>query len=90
VIFTGTSDEFSAGHVPGSAWVPRSWLEFRIAEMDTRDRTVVVTCSDGVASRLAGATLQHLGYGNVSVLEGGMRGWRIAGFPVENGLTGVT
>jgi rhodanese-related sulfurtransferase len=90
VIFVGTSDEFSAGHVPGSSWVSRSWLELRIEGIATKDRPVIVTCSDGVASVLASATLKRLGYNDVSVLEGGLRGWRGADLPVERGLTGVT
>ena len=53
------------------------------------DQPVIVTCSDGVSSPLAGVTLLQLGYKDVSVLDGGMRAWRQAGFPVEMGLSGV-
>ena len=31
----------------------------------------------------------EMGYRDVSVLEGGMEGWRQAGLPVEQGLSGV-
>ena len=50
---------------------------------------IAVTCSDGVASVLAGATLMEMGYRDVSVLRGGVHAWRQAGLPVETGLTGV-
>ena len=50
---------------------------------------MAVTCSDGLNSTLAGATLKELGYREVAVLEGGMAAWQMAGLPVERGLTGV-
>ncbi|MGE0687543.1 MAG: rhodanese-like domain-containing protein [Dehalococcoidia bacterium] len=90
VIHVGGSDEFAAGHVPGSRWVPRGYLELRVAEaVPSKYAPVVVTCSDGVSSALTGATLRELGYADVSLLEGGMKAWRDAGLDVETGLSGV-
>src|SRR5690606_2845189 len=62
VICTGTSEEFARGHVPGAHWVPRGWLEPRIADVAPKDTPVVVTCGDGFGSTLAAATLLDLGY----------------------------
>jgi rhodanese-related sulfurtransferase len=90
VIFVGTSDEFSAGHVAGARWVLRSWLELRIADVATPEQPLIVTCGDGVASVLAAGTLRSMGYRDVSVLVGGMHAWREAKLPIERGLTGVT
>ena len=90
IIFVDTSRDFAAGHVPGSHWVPRGWLEFQIESLEPeRDAPIVVTCSDSVNSILAGATLVDLGYASVAVLEGGMAAWQLAGLPVERGLAGV-
>ena len=90
IIFVDTSQDFSRGHVPGAHWVPRGWLELRIAEVvPTRETPVAVTCVDGRNATLAGATLKELGYQNVTVLDGGMTAWQKAGLPVEKGLTGV-
>ena len=89
-IFVDTSDDFARGHIPGSHWVPRGWLEFRIVDVvPPEDAPITVTCSDGVQSVLAGATLSELGYRGVSVLEGGMASWQAAGLPVETGLSGL-
>ena len=89
-IFVDTSDDFARGHIPGSHWVPRGWLEFRIVDVvPPEDAPITVTCSDGVQSVLAGATLSELGYRGISVLEGGMASWQAAGLPVEKGLSGV-
>src|SRR4029453_14872254 len=48
VIFVDTSQDFARGHVPGAYWVPRGWLELRIAEVaPARETSVAVTCLDG-------------------------------------------
>src|SRR5262249_58745518 len=71
IIFVDTSQDFARGHVPGAHWVPRGWLELRIAEVvPTRETTIAVTCLDGRNATLAGATLKALGYQHVAVLEG--------------------
>jgi 3-mercaptopyruvate sulfurtransferase SseA len=54
-----------------------------------RAAPVVVTCTDGLNSVLAGATLKSLGYQQVAVLDGGIRAWTEAGLAVEQGLSGV-
>jgi rhodanese-related sulfurtransferase len=90
VIFVDTSRDFSHGHIPGSRWVSRSWLELQIGNIaPDRAAPVVVTCADGLNSVLAGATLKSLGYQQVAVLDGGMRAWTQAGLSVERGLSGV-
>ena len=90
VIFVDTSRDFARGHVPGSHWVPRGWLEEQIvACVPDAHARVIVTCGDGRQSLLAAATLRNLGYSNVAALDGGMTAWRAADLPVEEGLTGV-
>ena len=91
VIHVGLSAEFVQGHVPGSSWVPRGWLEFRIGDVvPDKDAPIIVTCADGgTQSLLAAATLSGMGYTNVGVLEGGTRAWQNSGRDVEVGLTGV-
>jgi len=89
-IFVDTSQDFARGHTPGAHWVPRGWLELRIAEVaPARATPVAVTCLDGRSAILAGATLKELGYQSVAVLDGGMAAWQKAGLPVEKGLAGV-
>ena len=89
-IFVGMSPEFADGHLPGSRWTPRGWLELTIADVAPhKDASVLVTCLSGVDSALAAATLAELGYTDVSVLEGGTKAWRSEGLNVETGLSGV-
>jgi rhodanese-related sulfurtransferase len=90
VIFVDTSQDFARGHVPGARWVPRGWLELWIdGIVPSKSTPVTVTCVDGRASVLAGATLRDLGYTDVSCLDGGMEAWQKQGLPIERGLSGV-
>jgi rhodanese-related sulfurtransferase len=90
VIHVGTSRDFAAGHVPGSRWVPRGWLEPRIETL-VPDWTepIVVTDPDGIDAVLAAATLMDLGYHDVAALAGGTRAWGASGLAREQGLSGV-
>ena len=72
ILDVGTSREFEARHLPGARWFPRGWLELKIGTLaPDRSAPLVVTCGSGEQSALAAATLRELGYGGVSVLEGG-------------------
>ena len=83
-------DRRSAGVVPGSIHVPRSvlewradpvspWRDQRIARLDAR---LILLCSDGYSSSLAGASLRDLGFTDVGDVVGGFASWRRDGLPV--------
>jgi rhodanese-related sulfurtransferase len=90
MIFVDTSRDFAAGHIPGSHWVSRSWLELKVTEVaPDLDAPVLVSDVSGENALLAGLTLARIGYRRVGALAGGMRAWRAAGLAVEHGLTGI-
>ena len=80
------------GAVPGAMHRPRNVLEWR-ADPDSGasdpvlaadlDRHVIVMCHEDDASSLAAATLQDMGFGRATDLDGGFQAWRAAGLPVE-------
>jgi len=77
------------GHIAGSRWLSRSYLELRIADIaPDKSAPIVLADGDGIRAYLAAATLRDLGYPRVRVLEGGIPAWRSAGLPLEEGLTG--
>ncbi|MBI4311752.1 MAG: sulfurtransferase [Chloroflexi bacterium] len=91
VIDLETSRDYAAGHIPGAVWVPRGWLEPRIAAFAPGPAApVALVCNDGVLSTLASAALRGMGYTRVSVLEGGRSAWAGAGLPLEKGMGGYT
>jgi len=69
------------GELPGAVVVDRNVLEwrldpsspYRIAEMTTSDRRVIVVCNEGYGSSLAAATLRQLGLARATDLVGGFQ-----------------
>ena len=77
-------DAYQAGHIPGALHVPRGQIELRIDDvLPDPTRRIVVYCELGKISTLAAATLQSMGFGRAVALDGGIRMWREAGYPVE-------
>lgn len=77
-------DAFDAGHIPGARHVPRGQLEIRIDQALPDPSTRVVTCCEfGKISTLAAATLRSMGFHRAVALDGGMKAWREAGYPLE-------
>jgi rhodanese-related sulfurtransferase len=81
-------DAYEEGHVPGARLLPRGQLELRVNE-ELPDPTlrIVTLCEFGRISTLAAATLHDLGFLRVVALDGGMKAWREAGFPLVRGKT---
>ena len=46
---------------------------------------IVLYCGGGFRSALAADNLRKMGYTNVSSMDGGIRAWREAGYPIEKG-----
>ncbi|HEY7889273.1 MAG TPA: MBL fold metallo-hydrolase [Steroidobacteraceae bacterium] len=79
-------DAYEEGHVPGAKLLPRGQLELRVNQ-DLPDPTgrIVVCCEFGRISTLATATLRELGFARAVALDGGMKAWREAGYPLRAG-----
>lgn len=58
---------------------PEMW---RAPELADRSRPIIVTCMLGPLGALGGRLLHEMGFGNVSVLDGGVQAWIAAGLPV--------
>ncbi len=79
-------------HLLFAACIPLSHLEMRVADLIPRKGTRIVLCDGGgedlarrVADKLAG-----FGYTDVAVLDGGVRGWREAGYELFSGVNVVS
>lgn len=82
---------FSKEHVLLSSCVPLSQLELLVEDLVPRRATRVVVVGGGPADpyglhERAAKRMQELGYTDVSVLEGGISGWRDAGFELFSGV----
>ena len=83
-------EEWQHGHIDGSVPAPRGLLEFfadptspRHKDQLAPDRRVIVLCASGARASLAALTLKDMGYGDVAILDGGLKGWTEAGLPVD-------
>ena len=91
VIDIGTSAKYrNRGHIPGSWWGVRSRLdEARAAIGDAA--TVVLTSTDGTLAKLAVADAAvHWPEAEVMALAAGNKGWRHAGYDMEEGFDRAT
>jgi glyoxylase-like metal-dependent hydrolase (beta-lactamase superfamily II)/rhodanese-related sulfurtransferase len=81
-------EAYENGHVPGAVHLPRGQLELRVNE-DLKDptRRILVCCEFGRISTLATATLREMGFAGAVALDGGIKAWREAGYPLSTGKT---
>ncbi len=79
--------EFNALQIANATSLPRSQIEFRIAELVPNPKIPIVLYDDDERrAELAANTLTGLGYSNVAVLEGGMAFWHQRGHPTVSGV----
>ena len=79
--------EYNQCQIPDTTSLPRSQIEFRVAELvPDRDVQVIVYDEGGARAPLALATLTRLGYQHVVILDGGLRAWQNQGRPTLAGV----
>jgi len=79
--------EFNAGQIANATSLPRSQIEFRIAELVPDRRIPIVVYDEGEGrAALAAHALGEFGYEKVSILDGGLPGWRKEKFPAVSGV----
>lgn len=80
-----SQEEFAAGHIPGAIHIPYDEIPSRLAELaEYRDAELVVYCRTGRRAKIAEATLREAGFSAVSDLDGHMREWTAARYPVTD------
>ena len=79
-------EAYESGHVPGAFHLPRGQLELRVnEELKDPTRRILVCCEFGRISTLATATLRTMGFSGAVALDGGIKAWREAGYPIHVG-----
>lgn len=86
LVDTREDHEWEAGHLPGAIHLSKGIIE-RDIERAIPDKAapIVCYCGGGFRSALVCDNLQRMGYTNLRSLDGGFRGWRGRGLPVESG-----
>jgi rhodanese-related sulfurtransferase len=76
--------EWDRGRLPGATHIGRGVLERDIEKtIPDSDADIVLYCGGGYRSALAAEALQKMGYTSVKSMDGGFRGWKEAGLPIE-------
>ena len=82
-------NEFAVDHAKGALHLGRGILERDIETVIPDKRAeIVLYCGGGYRSALAAENLMKMGYANVASMDGGIRAWREAGYPIEKGAKG--
>lgn len=78
--------EFAKDHAKGACHLGKGIIERDIETIiPDKQAPIVLYCGGGFRSVLAADMLQQMGYTNVVSMDGGMRAWREAGYPLEPG-----
>src|SRR6266581_7487269 len=79
--------EYNSSHIPGASLIARRQLELQMPHAVPFKGTRVVVCDDdGRRAGLAAASVERMGYREVSVLDGGINRWVTDGFSTEWGM----
>jgi rhodanese-related sulfurtransferase len=77
-------EEYARDHAAGARHLGRGILERDIeTAIPDREAEIVLYCGGGFRSALAAESLQKMGYRNVISMDGGIKAWRDAGYPME-------
>jgi len=87
------ADVAGTGIIPGAQNVSLGMLPVRAdqdvpeaarnKDLQDRSRPIITTCAAGGQASLAAKTLKDMGFTNVSIMEGGTKGWKDAGLETE-------
>jgi rhodanese-related sulfurtransferase len=78
--------EFAKDHAKGARHLGKGIIERDIETMiPEKQAAVVLYCGGGFRSVLAADALQQMGYTNVVSMDGGIKAWKEAGYPLEAG-----
>jgi len=76
--------EFAKDHARGARHLGKGVLERDIETVVPDKRaSIILYCGGGYRSILAADALRQMGYTNVVSLDGGIKAWRDAGYPLE-------
>ena len=79
-------DEVAVDRIAGARHIGRGVLERDVETLiPGKDEPIVLYCGGGFRSALAADNLQRMGYTNVVSMDGGIRAWREAHYPIEKG-----
>ena len=76
-------NEFQQAHAKGARHLGKGIIERDIETVvSDKNATIVLYCGGGYRSALAADALMQMGYTNVTSMDGGIKAWKEAGYPM--------
>lgn len=76
--------EFAKDHAKGASHLGKGIIERDVETLiPNKNEVILLYCGGGYRSVLAAEALQQMGYTNVVSMDGGIKAWRDAGYPLE-------
>lgn len=87
VVDVSAAADFAKAHILGSISAPLAELDPEKHKLlsKAKERRIILVCRTGSAAGEAAARLRKAGFSKVSVLDGGIAGWRQAELPLGKG-----
>lgn len=77
-------NEYAQDHATGAIHLGKGVIERDIETvLPDRQDPIVLYCGGGYRSVLAADSIRQMGYTNVMSMDGGIKAWREAGYPIE-------
>ena len=77
--------EFAKDHAKGARHLGKGVIERDIETLvPDKQASILLYCGGGYRSALAADALTQMGYTNVTSMDGGIKAWREAGYPMES------
>ena len=77
--------EFAKDHAKDARHLGKGIIERDIETLvPDKQASILLYCGGGYRSALAADALTQMGYTNVTSMDGGIRAWREAGYPMES------
>lgn len=77
--------EFVKDHAKGACHFGKGIIERDVeTRIPHKEEAILLYCGGGYRSVLATDALQQMGYTNVVSMDGGIKAWREAGYPIES------
>jgi len=78
--------EFARDHLPGAVHMGKGVIERDIEQrVPDTGAEIILYCGGGYRSALSADNLQKMGNTNVWSMDGGWRGWKEKGYPLQQG-----
>ncbi len=77
--------EFAKDHAKDACHCGKGIIERDVeTRIPHKEEAILLYCGGGYRSVLAADALQQMGYTNVVSMDGGIKAWREAGYPIES------